>query len=346
LPCSINPTVPESVQTVLLKALAKGRKDRYAKVEDLVSAFAEAVNQAPGAAMPDLAVAGAATRRGPAPRAEPARKPPVPVLQEPAATLKEPVQAEPQTAKGRSWLWAVAGIAITCICLSAFLLLTRQERLARSASVPLATEVARIQPVVPVDTRPSLAEAQSAVLARPDDPTAHMKLAEAYLAHDDPRRSVDEFVKTAQLARKSEDYGLVTDATLRALEVAGGPDKVASEQLDSVAEFLFMSADTPRMLPVAEKVGAVYPDWDVPPAAAARTFLSSGNLVEARLHVNSAVDHWPDSPLTRAVRVELNLIQGNTREAAGEASDILNKGTIPGWLADHLKVLLDKAGGS
>jgi len=347
LPSAVNPTVPESVQTVLLKALAKGRKDRYAKVEDLVSAFSAAVNQAPGAAMPDLAVAGAATRRGAAPRAEPARRPAVPGPQEPAATLQEPIQVEPQTAKGRPWLWAVAGVAITCLCLSAFLLLTRQERLALSETVPLATRVGELQAVAPAaNSRTSLEEAQSAVNARPDDPSAHMELGKAYLAHDDLPRAIDEFVKAAQLARKLEDYGLVTEAMLLALDLAGGPDKVAPGRMDPIAELLFMSANTPRMLPVAEKVGAVYPNWDVPLAAAARTSLFSGDLSHARERVTSAVERRPDSPFARAVRVELNLTQGNNREAAGEASDILNKGAIPVWLEGHLKTLLDKAGSS
>jgi tRNA A-37 threonylcarbamoyl transferase component Bud32 len=346
MPRAINPTVPEPVQTVLLKALAKGRKDRYAKVEDLVSAFSEAVNQAPGAPMPDLAGAGAATRRGPPPRAEPARKPPVPLPQEPAATLKEPIQTEPQAAKGRPWLWAVAGIAITCICLSAFLLLTRQERLARSASVPLATESARLQPVVPVDDRPSLAEAQSEVSARPDDPLAHMKLAEALLAERETRRAVDEFLKAARLAQgDAGDYGLVSEATFRALEAIGGPGKADPGLLDPIAEFVFASADSPKMLGIAERLSVTYPDWDVAQAAAARTFLFTDNSQEALTRVNLIMLMRPEDPFARAVEVEFNVMQGNKSRAVAEANEILAQDAVPGWLQVHLKGLISKAGG-
>ncbi len=42
LPRSINPKVPESVERVLLKALAKERADRYPDVASLVNAFKEA----------------------------------------------------------------------------------------------------------------------------------------------------------------------------------------------------------------------------------------------------------------------------------------------------------------
>jgi serine/threonine protein kinase len=41
LPRSVNPRVPEAVERVLLKALAKERADRYADVDSLVSAFVD-----------------------------------------------------------------------------------------------------------------------------------------------------------------------------------------------------------------------------------------------------------------------------------------------------------------
>ena len=344
MPRSINPTVPEPVERVLLKALNKSRKDRYAKVEDLVSAFREAVSQGPSAAMPDLGVAGAATRRGTAPRAEPAPKPPVTAPKEQAATLQEPVPAEPQAAKSRAWMWAVAGIAITCVCLSSFLLLTRQDRLARSAADPVATEPARVQTVGPVDTGPSLAEAQSAVYVRPDDPMAHMKLAEAYLAHDELRRAVDEFVKAAHLARKLEDYGLVSEATMRALDVAGGPNKAAPEVLDPITEVLFIGANAPQMLPVAERLVGPYPDWTAPQAAAARTFLFTDNPEQALPRLDRILSQRPADPLARAVEVEFNLLRGNNDRAVAEAKDIMAQDGIPGWLTDHLNGLISKAG--
>jgi len=46
LPMKVNPSVPESVQRVLLKALAKDRLDRYTSIEELMSAFKEAWTEA------------------------------------------------------------------------------------------------------------------------------------------------------------------------------------------------------------------------------------------------------------------------------------------------------------
>ena len=45
LPRAINPKVPDAVERVLLKALAKDRKDRYPDVDSLVKAFLEAVRE-------------------------------------------------------------------------------------------------------------------------------------------------------------------------------------------------------------------------------------------------------------------------------------------------------------
>lgn len=50
LPRATNPNVPESVERVLLKALAKERSDRFESVDDLVKAFKSAVQ---GETMPD-----------------------------------------------------------------------------------------------------------------------------------------------------------------------------------------------------------------------------------------------------------------------------------------------------
>jgi serine/threonine protein kinase len=48
LPRSINPAVPESVEQVILKALAKNKEDRYASAGAMMAAFKEAMAQAPG----------------------------------------------------------------------------------------------------------------------------------------------------------------------------------------------------------------------------------------------------------------------------------------------------------
>jgi serine/threonine-protein kinase len=51
LPRSINPAVPESVEAVILKALAKNKEDRYASAGAMMTAFDQAVAEASGPLM-------------------------------------------------------------------------------------------------------------------------------------------------------------------------------------------------------------------------------------------------------------------------------------------------------
>jgi serine/threonine-protein kinase len=47
LPRSVNPAVPEGVEAVILKALAKDKEDRYASAGAMMTAFDQAVAEAP-----------------------------------------------------------------------------------------------------------------------------------------------------------------------------------------------------------------------------------------------------------------------------------------------------------
>jgi len=344
LPRSINPTVPEGVERVLLKALAKSRKDRYAKVEELVSAFREAVGRAPGAAMPDLGAAAAATRvKGQAsPKKPKPEKPPAPPG-EALPTLMEPSHAEPGPDKRRPWLWAAAGLAITCICLSAFVLLTRQDRQARNAALSSATEPAVLQAADQLDGPASAANARATVDANPGIPEAHIRLADALWAEGQFKAAAMEMIKAARLFEGRRDFPMVAETSLRALEMLGGPSKADPAVLDPLSEMLFMGAESPDMRRTDEGISAAYPDWNVPQAATARTYLYADDPMQARLRVNSLVDRNPEDPYARAVRAELDLIQGDRERAIVEAKEILDQGRIPGWLGDYLNGIISRA---
>jgi hypothetical protein len=346
-PRAINPTVPESVERVLFKALAKSRKDRYAKVEDLVAAFRDAVGGAPASTMPDLGVAGASTRV--AGQAQESRTPPVAPSPAPdiLPTLAEPSPADSGAAvlapvRRRPWLWVVAGLAITCICLSSFLLLTRPDRGVSppsSAAGPAATQVANQG-----ESMPSVADAEAAVQTRPDDPGSHMQLAEVMMAHGESTAAAEQFIAAARILRDTGDYPLAGESTVLALKAINGPVGADPAVLNMIAEFIFVGADRPEMRPVAEQVGRTYPDWDVPPAAAARTFLFTEQPQQALTWANKVLNERPDDPLAKSVRAEFYLLQGNNERASADARQVLSRGGIPGWLFEHLDGLIKRAG--
>ncbi len=115
LPQKINPRVPDSVQRVLLKALAKDRADRYATVEDLSAAFLKAVSTpSAGAASAD----GVETLVGPPIPAQvhwrrkaksEGTPPPGP---RPSESVSAPGTPPSKPKSGRKWLWIGAGLGL------------------------------------------------------------------------------------------------------------------------------------------------------------------------------------------------------------------------------------------
>jgi predicted Ser/Thr protein kinase/tetratricopeptide (TPR) repeat protein len=344
-PRDINPSVPEAVERVLFKALAKNRADRYANVEDLVSAFTQAVSQAPGKVMPDLGLARAATRvEGEAVPERAAPEAPSSAQAQPPSDVAEPAPQAAAPPKRRPWLWAVAGLAITCICLSAFVLFTRPDRQLLTAAQSAPTQPAAADVSRPGDSPPSMADAEAAVQARPDDPGAHMQLAEAMMSDGQTNAAAEQFLAAARILRDTKDYDLVTEATLLALDAVHGPSAADPALTNMIGEFLYIGSDSPELRPVDEKVGRTYPDWDVPPAAAARTFLFTQDRQPALEWADKILNQRPDEPFARSVRAEYYFVQGNKDRGVADAKQVLEHGGIPGWLFEHLDGMINRAG--
>ncbi|MGD0708149.1 MAG: serine/threonine-protein kinase [Anaerolineaceae bacterium] len=96
LPRQVNPDVPEAVEAVLIKALAKNPDDRYADVTSFVEAFKEAVQTGTSAAKPSAQSAGTdyATQKQPEPSSV--------VIGSQNATVPQPFAGSTITAVGKS----------------------------------------------------------------------------------------------------------------------------------------------------------------------------------------------------------------------------------------------------
>jgi tetratricopeptide (TPR) repeat protein len=130
-PRSINPSVPEEVERVLLKALAKEQDDRYASANELADAFATAVK----AAGPEIFASAMHTL--PLTETSPvAPPPPPPTVSGTDTAMASPTDALAAKPKKRSrWLLALGGVAaLVVLCLLALAVISsaedRQEALA------------------------------------------------------------------------------------------------------------------------------------------------------------------------------------------------------------------------
>jgi len=210
LPMSINPKVPEPVQRVLLKALAKDRIDRYETVEDLISAFKHAWTEA-GIPMQGTAI----TLR---PNA----------LKDDKTKGGKTVAAKAPPKKRSPWVWIGIGTLVVFCCIFAFLLSQRDKSpqiaattqpvvIATTATVntvmtstllPTLPPVGQGSPHPPGDlsTRqppnPSVdvAAAKDLVNKNPADPYAHLQLALALWDSGQIRPAYEALAQAANLA--------------------------------------------------------------------------------------------------------------------------------------------------
>jgi len=104
LPRSIKPDLPEPLERVLLKALAKEPEDRFHSVEEMVTAFRAALGLAPPEALPETVVVS----------------PP---------TVALPTRPARKKRKKRRWPWVVAGVAaFLCLTVIALGIISEQQQ--------------------------------------------------------------------------------------------------------------------------------------------------------------------------------------------------------------------------
>ncbi len=121
LPRDVNPTVPEPVERMLLKSLAKERADRFGSMAELVQGLHAALGLGPGSVgtvsvRPDMAPTVAETSK------------PVPDI---------PASARP----GRRWVWIVGGLGVACMCLFVFLVLANRSNQTNQPPTGMPTEI-------------------------------------------------------------------------------------------------------------------------------------------------------------------------------------------------------------
>jgi tRNA A-37 threonylcarbamoyl transferase component Bud32 len=355
LPRSINKQVPESVERVLLKALAKERADRFEDIPALVKAFKAAWETA-GVPMQGTALTL------PAVTARQAKKE---VTLQKEATVqhaqagKTVVAKEPKK-KRLLWPFVATGALLTFCCVFAFVV-TRPNRggffpspappATQIMDGPDVTEPARPSPEppqpMPTDLPPGVLEARRKADASPEDPFAQLELSLAYWDAGMQRPAYETLNHAAELA--GGDRGFLVEAGnqfhkrqawiasaamyLRFIRQTDPEGEIPPEISNNFHEAVFMAAPQPELevtYPLIEEILKV--DQPIGLVAQSRHAYFNGKLDEGRVFLNQVKRLKPGFLEATLLEAEYAVIENRTGEAKLLLQPLVADLDAPEWI--------------
>ena len=362
MPRAINPKVPESVERVLLKGLAKERADRYANIDAFVQAFKQAWINA-GVPMQGTAIT---MKPRPGLKSAPANA---------IANDVETVAAKGSKKKTRSpWPFVATGVLLV-ICLAFVFFAVRGSRILRpsanpaptslsvlapSASIPVSPQVNNT-PSVQAPPTPTLSPAVAAALANvnqnPNDPNANLELSFAYWDSGDRRQSLVTLAKAADLAaptdaqffqnagdqfKKRQAWIGATAMYFRAIKSQGPTHKPSQELTDNLHEALYKAApsvDLPAYLPF-DSVSRVEQPMSM--VAQARNDYYNGKEDEGHSILNQVKRLKPGMPEATLLEAEMFANEGDSFHAKQNLNVLIANLNTPNWVNEMAQELLNK----
>lgn len=356
LPMEINPKVPEPVQRVLLKALAKERADRYATVEELSAAFKSAWREA------GVPIQGSAiTMR---PKSVQANVHSVSVEQ---PAMKTVAVQRPAAKPSSGWMWVSVGlIAILCIALGLFAVRGRFSRLLNrqptaiptAISVPVQPTIPENQPLPspgpvglptpPLNLSPEALAAFELVQKNPGDPNAHLQFSLALWDDGEIRPAMEELAQASNLAGQTNKEFFMNAAQEFKLREAWVPTagmymrlapiyrleggEVPIEVMDGLSEAVYKASENKDMplFVFYERIDSV--NLPLGYVARARYALYNGSMEEAKSQVLNAEQVKPDMYEIPLLKAEIAIKDGRLDEAKAFLLSLSSDLGAPKWV--------------
>ncbi len=364
MPRSINPKVPEPVERVLLKALAKERADRYPDVGGLVQAFKDAWVEA-GVPMQGTAI----TMR---PGALKAAKAAAPVSAPAAATV---VAAPAAARKTPVWLWIVGGTLLLACLAFAGVAALRGSLLA--SLVPAAPEATSALPTaaatelvsIQVDATatsaapttealvPAVATAMEAANQNPGDPQTQLALSLAYWDAGQRRPSLLTLAKAADLAgqnntdffqsagdqfRQRQAWLAAGAMYVRAIKSLGAGATPPDELRDDFHEAIYKSAGEPDVPAYISFDDLALIEQPIALVAQARHLYYNGNTKKAHEILNQVRTLKPHMVEASLLEAEMDANEGKTFDAKQILNILIGDLSSPDWVREAAQTLSNK----
>jgi serine/threonine protein kinase len=361
LPRAVNPDVPETVERVLLKGLAKERDDRFEDAGKLVTAFKDAWNEA-GVPMQgsDVSVSKVLPKETkvvsvPDMSSEPTKMSSVPtkvagVPEKPVGVEEKPGQVEAVAAskKKRSPLVWVGAALVVLLCVGG-LAFARNNRLFARFLTARQTEVSSPAPVAqppaqqPNEPRPEADE--------------QLRLALDAWAKKDMKRSMDAVNQLVKLRGGESEYLIeagnqlydagqyIGAAYVYARAAQGYRERSQLIPLDVREKFeqsFYFAAEIdefPLYLPL-DALKENEPGLAL--FAECRYALLHGNLDVARRSLDELLRLQPDWPAARLLTAEVQFAEGKLLEPQKMLQELLQDPRVPDWVKVQADTLLNK----
>ncbi len=372
LPRKVNPDVPDQVERVLLKALAKDRLDRYENVGQMVSAFKEAWNQTAAPTQAAVATRAAIQQAVQVAQAASANVEPASTAAQADATATKPKLTLPKEypaesgvaapARKRSpWVWVGIGLIFLC-CLGALVARNRvlipmikNLRAANSTPTMLPTSMPQpIENVLPTPAPaggnqlpPDVLAAQERANSNPQDLGAQFDLALAYWTAHMPNETYATLNRIIELAGPDnvEFYMRAGDKFLSiqawppaailyfpAMEFYTAKGKIPPDVMDRFHEAVYKSADHPDAPRPLPFDEVAKVDEPISLILRSRNALYEKNFEQAYLHLDEVKKLKPGMPEAILLEAEISSMDGKPDLARKLATSLTSDKSVPGWI--------------
>ncbi|MGD2252820.1 MAG: protein kinase [Anaerolineales bacterium] len=338
MPRRLNSNVPQTVERVLVKALEKDRADRFGSIEEMLEAFC-AAQEAVGEEAPPESLVSVGEPAPPAFEDPPVPSPP---WADPSAPPRTP-EAEPISVSGdRQKVPEKKASGVSCvtvglivsglvlIALGVFALHTWRIK-SKAGNRADTTAVARATVLSMVD------RARATVQANPDDPRAHILLAQALLREDYPRLAALEIINGVELYLEQGAYYVAARAMVSILHGMDGPENADPAVQDLLTQALWLGAGEPRVDAMIASLQSTNPEWDRLIPLAARVSLLGGDTEAAHRFLDAYLAENPEDPYALVALAEVYLVEGNQPLAREIETSLAEYADVPQWLMQELR---------